>query len=206
MGSLLTFSNVVLVNPSLKIANVKQLIQTAKQSPGSINFASAGNGQSQHLSGELFKRMAGIDIVHVPYKGTGPAMTDLMGGQVQLLFGSLPAALPFIKGGKLRAIAVTGPTRSAALPGVPTVNESGLPGFFVLSYVVVMAPAGTPQAIVQRLNEEMSKAWASPEGQKLLAELDMTATRQKPDQLSAFLESESTKWTKVIKDANVQAD
>lgn len=206
VGSLLTFGNAVLVNPSFKGNNIRELIHLAKQKPGTINFASAGNGQSQHLSGEMFKRMAGVDIVHVPYKGTGPATTDLIGGQVQLMFGNIPAALPFIKSGQLRAIAVTGPKRSAALPDVPTVEESGLPGFVVVSFVIVMAPAGTPKAIIQRLNEEMNNALATPEGQKVLANLNFDLGKQSPEDLAAFLESESVRWTKVIKDANVKAE
>ncbi|MDB5857191.1 MAG: putative Bug-like extra-cytoplasmic solute receptor, family [Ramlibacter sp.] len=206
VGSLLTFGNVVLVNPAFGATDIQQLVQLARQKPGTINFASAGNGQSQHLTGELFKRAAGVDIVHVPYKGTGPAMTDLIGGQVQLMFGNIPAALPFIKSGQLRAIAVTSAKRSAALPNVPTVQESGVPGFVVESFVVVMAPAGTPRPVVQRLNEEMHKAWQTPEGQKLLAELNIDANRYSPEEIAAFLENDSGRWTKVIREANVKAE
>jgi len=144
--------------------------------------------------------------VHVPYKGTGPAMTDLMGGQVQLMFGNIPAALPFIKSGQLRAIAVTSARRSLVLPNVPTVQEAGLPGFVVESFVVVMAPAGTPKPILERLNDEMQKAWQTPEGQKLLGELNIEASRSSPDEIAAILDSEGTRWARVIREANVKTD
>lgn len=206
VGSLLTFGNAVLVNPSTGITTVPQLIQAARQKPGTINFASAGNGQSQHLTGELFKRAANVDIVHVPYKGTGPAMTDLIGGQVQLMFGNIPAALPHIRSGALRAIAVTSAKRSAVLPNVPTVQEAGVADFVVESFVVVMAPAGTPQPIVQRLNEEMQKAWLTPEGQRLLAELNIDLNRSTPREIATFLEDDSVRWTRVIREANVKAE
>ena len=206
VGSLLTFGNAVLVNPKLNVNNVTELVQAAKARPGSINFASAGNGQSQHLTGELFKRAAGIELVHVPYRGTGPATIDLIGGQVQLMFGNIPAALPFIKSGQLRAIAVTSNKRSVSLPNVPTVQESGLPGFVVESFVVTMAPAATPKAVIQRLNEEMQKAWLTPEGQKVLADLNIDFNRSSPDEIGAFLQKDSERWTKVVREANIKAD
>jgi tripartite-type tricarboxylate transporter receptor subunit TctC len=206
VGSLLTFGNAVLVNGSTGITTLQQLIQAARQKPGTINFASAGNGQSQHLTGELFKRAANIDIVHVPYKGTGPAMTDLIGGQVQLMFGNIPAALPHIRSGALRAIAVTSAKRSDVLPDVPTVQEAALRDFVVESFVVVMAPAGTPQPIVQRLNEEMQKAWLTPEGQRLLGDLNIVLARSTPREIATFLDNDGQRWARVIREGNVKAE
>lgn len=206
VGSLLTFGNAVLVNSSTNVQSLSQLIQAAKQKPGTINFASAGNGQSQHLVGELFKRAAGVDIVHVPYKGTGPAMTDLVGGQVQLMFGNIPAALPQVRSGALRALAVTSPKRSEALPDVPTMLEAGMPDFVVESFVVVMAPAGTPPAIVQRLNEEMQKAWLTPDGQRVLSELNIELSRSSPRDIANFLETDTARWSRLIREANIKTE
>jgi len=206
VGSLVTFGNAVLLNPAVPAKNVSELIQLARQKPGTINFASAGNGQSQHLTGEMFKRMAGVEMTHVPYKGTGPATTDLISGQVQLMFGNIPAALPFIKQGQLKVIAVTSSRRSAALPDVPTVAESGLPGFNVASWVGMFAPAGTPKAIVDRLNEAMEKAWATPEGQKLLASLNFDLVKGPPAEMARFMESETSRWGKLIREANIKVD
>lgn len=206
VGSLIRFANVMLVNPTVKATSVSELIQLAKQKPGSIYFSSAGNGQSQHLSGELFKRTAGIEITHVPYKGTGPATTDLIGGQVQLMFGNIPSALPFIKSGQLRALAVTGSLRSVALPNVPTVEESGLPGFIVNSWVALLAPAGTPKAIIDSINEETARAWATPEGQAILLANNLEFAKGSQADLGSFLDNESMRWSKLIREANIKGD
>ncbi|MDO8278028.1 MAG: tripartite tricarboxylate transporter substrate binding protein [Burkholderiaceae bacterium] len=206
VGSLVTFGNAVLLNPAVPAKNVTELIQLARQKPGSINFASSGNGQSHHLTGEMFKRMAGVEMTHVPYKGSGPAMTDVISGQVQMMFGNIPAALPFIKQGQLKVLAVTSPRRSSALPDVPTVAESGLPGFNVVSWVGMFAPAGTPKAITDRLNEAMEKAWATPEGQKLLASLAFDLVKGSPAELSRFMENETNRWGKLIREANIKVD
>jgi tripartite-type tricarboxylate transporter receptor subunit TctC len=147
--------NVLVVNPDLPIKTVAELIAYAKANPGKLNFASSGSGTSIHLSGELFKVMAGVQMTHVPYKGSAPALTDLIGGQVQLMFDNLPSSLPQIKGGKLRAVAVTSATRAAALPDVPTVAESGLPGFEASSWFGILAPAGTSKEIIAKINAEM---------------------------------------------------
>jgi len=154
--------NVLVVTPSLPVNSVQDLIKLAKEKPGQINFASSGSGTSIHLSGELFKTMTGVEMTHVPYKGSSPALTDLMGGQVQLMFDNLPSALPQIKGGKLRAIAVTSTKRAPALPDIPTMAESGLPGFEASSWFGVLAPAGTPPAVVTRINTEINKWLQSP--------------------------------------------
>ena len=157
--------NVLVVNPSVPVNTVADLVKLAKAKPGSINFASSGSGTSIHLSGELFKTMAGVDMTHVPYKGSSPALTDLMGGQVQIMFDNLPSSLPLIKSGKLRAVAVTSLKRAPALPDVPTVAESGFPGFDASSWFGILAPAGTPAPIVARLNAEVNKWLQSPEAQ-----------------------------------------
>src|ERR1700681_275677 len=149
--------NVLEVTPSLPVNSVADLIKLAKEKPGQLNFASSGSGTSIHLSGELFKTMAGVDMVHVPYKGSAPALIDLMGGQVQLMFDNLPSSLAQIKAGKLRAIAVTSAQRAPALPNVPTIAESGLPGFEASSWFGLLAPAGTPAAVVARINADVNQ-------------------------------------------------
>jgi tripartite-type tricarboxylate transporter receptor subunit TctC len=199
-----TYPNVLVVNPSLPIHSIADLIRYAKEKPGTLNFASAGIGQSQHLSGEMFKSMADIDIVHVPYKGTGPALTDLLSGSVQMMFSNVPAAVPYIESGKLRAIAVTGLTRSKALPQVPTVNEAGLPGYDVVSWLALMAPAKTPDEIIARLHAEVTKALASPAGQRPLAAVGADAGSGSPQAFARFLKEEQAKWSKVIKEANIK--
>src|SRR5206468_2771389 len=145
------------VNPAVPANSVAELIAYAKANPGKLNFASSGNGTSIHLSGELFKVMAGVQITHIPYKGSAPALQDLLAGQVQMMFDNLPPSLPQIKGGKLRALAVTSATRAPALPDVPTLAESGLPGFEASSWFGILAPAGTPAPIVAKLNAEIAK-------------------------------------------------
>lgn len=199
-----TYPNVLVVNPSLPIHSIADLIRYAKEKPGTLNYASAGIGQSQHLSGEMFKSMADIDIVHVPYKGTGPALTDLLSGSVQMMFSNVPAAVPYIESGKLRAIAVTGLTRSKALPHVPTVNEAGLPGYDVVSWLALMAPAKTPDEIIARLHAEVTKALASPAGQRHLASVGADAGSGSPQEFARFLKEEQVKWSKVIKEANIK--
>jgi tripartite-type tricarboxylate transporter receptor subunit TctC len=199
-----TYPNVLVVNPSLPIHSIADLIRYAKEKPGTLNFASAGIGQSQHLSGEMFKSMADIDIVHVPYKGTGPALTDLLSGSVQMMFSNVPAAVPYIESGKLRAIAVTGLTRSKALPQVPTVNEAGVPGYDVVSWLALMAPAKTPDEIIARLHAEVTKALASPAGQRHLAAVGADAGSGSPRAVARFLKEEQAKWSKVIKEGNIK--
>ena len=163
--------NVLVINPALPVNSVQELIAYAKANPGKLNFASSGNGTSIHLSGELFKTMAGVQMTHVPYKGSAPALQDLVGGQVQLMFDNLPSSLALIKGGKLKALAVTSSARAAALPDVPTLAESGLPGFEASSWFGLLAPAGTPQPIILKVNGDVAKWLASPEAkEKLLAQ------------------------------------
>ena len=204
VGSLVQFANVLVVNPSLPAKTLRDVIELAKQKPGTLNYASSGQGQSQHLTGEMFKRMAGVDIVHVPYKGTGPATTDLIGGQVQMMFGNIPAAVPFVREGRLRPVAVTGPRRSPAFPDVPTIAEAGLPGFNVTSHLVLVAAGATPPDTLRKINADVEEAWGTPAGQKLLESLYLDWTKQTPDQVNAHLASETKRWGDLIRQANIK--
>ena len=198
--------NVLEVNPALPVNSVAELIAYAKANPGKLNFASSGNGTSIHLSGELFKVMAGVQMTHVPYKGSAPAVADLISGQVQLMFDNLPPSLPQIKAGKLRALAVTSSARAPALPDVPTVAEAGLPGFEASSWFGVLAPAGTPPAIVARLNAEIAKWLATPEAKERLSKQGADAAGGSPEDFVKHIAAETAKWSKVVKDSGAKID
>jgi tripartite-type tricarboxylate transporter receptor subunit TctC len=198
--------NVLVVNPALPVNSVADLIKLAKDKPGTINFASSGSGTSIHLSGELFKTMAGVDMTHVPYKGSSPALTDLIGGQVQVMFDNLPSALPQIKGGKLRAIAVTSLKRAPALPDIPTISESGLPGFEASSWFGVLAPAGTPGTIVARINAEVNKWLQSADAREKLIAQGAEAAGGSPEQFAAHIRAETDKWAKVVRASGAKVD
>jgi len=198
--------NVLVVNPALPVNSVADLIKLAKDKPGTINFASSGSGTSIHLSGELFKTMAGVDMMHVPYKGSSPALTDLIGGQVQIMFDNLPSSLPQIKGGKLRAVAVTSMKRAPALPDVPTINESGLPGFEASSWFGILAPAGTPAPIVARINAEINKWLQSADAREKLLGQGAEAAGGTPEQFAGYIRSETEKWAKVVKASGAKVD
>jgi tripartite-type tricarboxylate transporter receptor subunit TctC len=198
--------NVLVVNPSLPINSVADLIKLAKAKPGTINFASSGSGTSIHLSGELFKTMAGVDMTHVPYKGSAPALTDVMGGQVQIMFDNLPSSLALIKSGKLRAVAVTSLQRAPALPDVPTIAESGLPGFEASSWFGILAPAGTPAPIVAKINAEVNKWLQSPEAKEQLLAQGAAAAGGSPEQFVAHIRAETDKWAKVVKASGAKVD
>ena len=198
--------NVLAVYPAFPVNSVAELIALAKSKPGTINFASSGSGTSIHLSGELFKTMAGVDMTHIPYKGSSPALTDLMGGQVQIMFDNLPSSLPLIKAGKLRAIAVTSLKRAPALPDVPTISESGLPGFEASSWFGVLAPAGTPAPIVAKLNADVNKWLQSPEAREQLLAQGANAAGGTPEQFAAHIRAETEKWAKVVKASGAKAD
>jgi len=198
--------NVLVVNPDLPVKTVAELIAYGKANPGKLNFASSGSGTSIHLSGELFKTLTGVQMTHVPYKGSSPALTDLMGGQVQLMFDNLPSSLGFIKAGKLRALAVTSAARSTALPDVPTVAESGLPGFEASSWFGVLAPAGTPRDIVTRINAEVAKWLASPEAREKLASQGAIAAGGSPEDFVRHIGAETTKWAKVVKESGAKVE
>jgi len=194
---------VLVVHPGVQATNVKELIALAKAKPGSLNYANSGNGTSAHLSGEMFKRMAGVDIVSIGYKGGGPAVVDLLAGQVQMYFSTLPATAGQVKSGRLRALAVTSPKRVPDLPGVPTVAESGLPGFEVIYWFGIFAPRGTPAAIVNKLNAEFGRALKLPETSERFAVQGMQPGGGTPAELGAFLRAEIVKWGRVIKEAGI---
>jgi tripartite-type tricarboxylate transporter receptor subunit TctC len=198
--------NVLVVNPALPVKSVSDLIKLAKDKPGQINFASSGSGTSIHLSGELFKTMAGVDMTHVPYKGSSPALTDLIGGQVQIMFDNLPSALPQIKAGRLRAIAVTSLKRASVLPDIPTINESGLPGFEASSWFGVLAPAGTPAPIVLRINAEVNQWLQSAVAREKLLSQGAEAAGGSPEQFANHIRAETEKWAKVVKASGAKVD
>jgi len=198
--------NVLVVNPSLPVNSVQELIAYAKANPGKLNFASSGSGTSIHLSGELFKTMTGVQMTHIPYKGSAPALTDLIGGQVQLMFDNLPSSLAFIKAGKLRALAVTSATRSAALPDVPTIAESGVPGFEASSWFGLLAPAGTPRDIVTKVNADTAKWLASPDAKEKLAAQGAVAAGGSPEDFAKHIQAETAKWARVVKESGAKVE
>jgi tripartite-type tricarboxylate transporter receptor subunit TctC len=198
--------NLLVVHPSLPARNVKELIALAKSKPDALNYASTGAGQSTHLSMELFKSMAGVKIVHVPYKGSAPAVTDLLGGHVPMMFDNMPSALPHVKAGKLRALGVSTTKRSSTAPDVPTVAESGLPGFDVTVWFAVLAPAATPRDIVDRLHRILVKALQAGDVRERLASQGAEPVGNTPEQFTAQMKSDLAKWAKVVKAANVKLD
>ncbi|MBL0123249.1 MAG: tripartite tricarboxylate transporter substrate binding protein [Betaproteobacteria bacterium] len=198
--------NLLVVHPSVNAKTVRELTALAKSQPGKLNVASSGNGTSIHLSAELYKQMAGVDILHVPYKGSAPAVADLLGGQVQMMFDNMPVSLPHVKAGKLRALAVTSMTRSAALPDVPTMDEEGLKGFDATSWFGLLAPAGTPKDIVAKLNAASVKALASAEMRERLAAQGAEPMGNTPDQFAAFIKAEIDKWAKIVKASGARID
>ena len=198
--------NLLVVHPSLPVRTVKELIALAKARPDQLNYASTGAGQSTHLSMELFKSMAGVKITHVPYKGSAPAVTDLIGGHVSLMFDNMPSALPHAKAGKLRGIAVSTLKRAAVTPELPTVAESGLPGFEVNVWFGVLAPAGTPRDIVQRLHGVLVKALQSPDVRERLSTQGAEPVGNTPEQFTAQMKADLVKWAKVVKAANIKLD
>ena len=197
---------VVVVHPSVKANSIPELIALAKANPGRLNYASGGIGTANHVAGELFKYMAKVDIVHVPYKGGGPALSDVTGGQVQILFNTMTSTVGFIKSGKLRGLAVTGTQRLPVTPELPTVAESGLPGFEVSAWFGVMAPAKTPQAIVKRLNEEIVAITRSAEARESFAQQSAEPVGSTPQAFAAHVRGEIDKWTKVARAANLKAE
>jgi len=202
-----TLPNVLAVHPDVPANDMKELIAYAKANPDKLSFASSGNGASSHLAGVLFNNMAGTDILHVPYKGTGPALTDLLGGQVTMTFTDVLTALPHIRTGKLKAIGVTSAERSRVLPDVPTLAEQGLAGYDSSVFFGVVAPAGTPEPVIARLNEAFRASLADPKVKELLDSQGLEApASQTPEALGEFMKSEVAKWAEVVKASGAQVD
>ena len=197
-------TNILSAHPSVPVSSVKELIALAKVKP--LNYGSSGVGGTGHLAGELFDTMAGTKMTHIPYKGGGPAMIDLVGGQVQLVFATAASAVPQIKAGKIKGIAVTTIKRSALMPNIPTIAESGLPGFDANNWYGVLAPAGTPRPIVMRLNAEITKVLAMPDVKDFLFNQGLDPAPGTPEQFGAYIKSEMTKWAKVVKASGARAD
>jgi len=198
--------NLLVANPNVPFNDVKGLIAYAKANPGKLNYASTGNGTSNHLSFELLKAMTGINVVHVAYKGSAPAVTDLIAGQVQVMFDNTPNVLPHVKAGKLKGIAVSSKARSQFAPDMPTVDEAGVPGYDVSVWFGVLTVAGTPPEIVKRLNQEMTKILLSPEVKERISRSGVEVVAGSPEQFSGFLKSEVARWAKVINEAGIKAD
>jgi tripartite-type tricarboxylate transporter receptor subunit TctC len=196
----------LVLHPSVPVRSVKELIALAKTRPGQIAYASAGNGTASHLAGELFKLTAKIDLVHIPYKGNVPAITDLVGGQTSLLFATMPTVMPMVQAGRLKALAVTGAVRSPAAPELPTIAETGLPGFEVTNWIGLFAPAGTPREIVSRLNAEANRTMQQPEIRTRLTNEGAKFTARTPEEFGAFVKAEIAKWAKVVKSAGIRVD
>ena len=201
-----TVPNVLVVNPSVKANNVKELIALAKSQPGRLNYGSSGNGSSVHLSGELFKSMTGVFMTHIPYRGSAPAVADLLAGQVDLMFDNLPSVMPHIKAGKLRALAVTTARRSVSLPDVPTIAEAGVPGYEATSWFGVVAPAGTPAPVVARLQQTIAKALGAPEVREKLSGQGAEPVGNSPEAFAQYIRAEIAKWAKVIKVSGAKVD
>ena len=198
--------NLLVVPAASGTKSVQELIKAAREKPGKLTYASAGNGGAQHLAAELFTQALKLDMVHVPYKGGAPALTDLMGGQVDMMFSAVSASGPLVKGGKLRALATTGNKPTAGFADLPTVAASGVPGFEVYEWNGLFAPKGTPPAIVERLEREVREVVKQPEVQQKLSDLGAEPVGSGAADFAAFLKSETAKWSKVIKDANIKAD
>jgi tripartite-type tricarboxylate transporter receptor subunit TctC len=197
---------VLSVHPSLPVGTLKQLIALAKSKPGQINYASAGNGSTHHLSGELLKSMAGIDMVHVPYKGTTPAISALLGGEVSVMFATVTGIQPHVRAGRAKTLAVTTAKRSSMMPEVPTVSEAALPGFEMLSWFGLLAPAGTPASVVTRMNTETAKALATSDVKSALAAQGLEVMSGTPDQFGDYIKREIAKIAKIAKAAGVKAE
>ena len=203
---LVALNNVLVANPSFKVGSVKVLVALAKAQPGKITYASSGSGTSIHMSGELFKYMTGVDILHIPYKGSAPAVTDLIGGQVNIMFDNIPSSLPHIKSGKLHALATTGSKRDPALPDLPTIAEAGVPGYEAGVWFGLSAPAGTPKDIIARLNAEGVKATKSPEFVKRMSDLGYLIIPGTADQMADMLRAEVVRWTPVVKASGAKVE
>jgi tripartite-type tricarboxylate transporter receptor subunit TctC len=200
------FGNVLVAHPSVPANNLQELIALAKSNPGTLNYGSSGTGGVGHLAGELFASMADVDLVHVPYKGGGPAMIDLIGGQIQLVFATAPTAIEHVRAGQIKALGVTSGKRLEALPDVPTIAEAGFPGYEVINWYCFVAPAKIPKEIVTKLNQEILTAMASPDVRESLLKQGMDPTPTTPEELGTIIKSETEKWAQIIKDRNIKPD
>jgi tripartite-type tricarboxylate transporter receptor subunit TctC len=198
--------NVLVVHPSLPARSVKEFVALAKSRPGQLNYGSSGPGATDHLAGELFNAMTGAKMVHVPYKGGAPAMLDLIGGNVQLVFSTVSTAVGSLKAGKIRPLAMTGNQRFELMPEIPTMSEAGLKGFEVSNWYGLFAPAGTPKEIIARLHDEAAKALAASDVKQRLLESGIVTTTSSPEQFTAYIQAETRKWAKVIHDAHIKLD
>src|SRR6478672_11921083 len=199
VGSLLTSELVMVVHPSVPVSNVKEFIALAKSKPGALNYASSGVGSNYHMAGELFKNLTGTNILHVPYKGSAGARNDIISGQIEMMFDSVPTMAPMIQAGRVKALGTTGKVRSAILPGVPTLSEAGVPGYEATIWIGLMAPTGTPQPIVTRLNAETNKILTRADVRQAWEKQGATAMAMSPDEFGAYIQAEIDKWAKVIK-------
>ena len=201
-----TAPSLLVIHPSVPAKSIKELIAIARASPGRLNFASGGVGGSPHLAGELLKSIARIDIVHIPFRGAGPALTALTSGEVDMYIGGVSAVLPVVKDGRARALAVTSARRTPLLPDMPTFMESGVPGYETGNWYAVLAPAATPKAVIAKLNAEVVKALAAPDVKKRFADLGTDAISSTPEQLGAYQREELSRWAKVIKAAGIRPE
>lgn len=206
VGLVATTPNILVVNPSVPARSVQELVALAKSKPGQMNYASGGNGATNHLAGELFKRMTGTEIVHVPYRGNPLAVIDVLNGQVAMMFDFMITSLPHVREGKLRPLAVTGAKRSPQVPDLPTVAEAGVPGYEASTWFAVMAPAGTPGDIVNRFNAELNGALQLPDIRERLATLGAEPLGGKPEDVAALLRNDIAKWSDVIRAANIRLE
>jgi tripartite-type tricarboxylate transporter receptor subunit TctC len=203
----INYSDLVLVTrPGLGAANIADLLKMAKAKPGALSYASSGPGTPYHMAGELFKATAGVSMLHIPYKGSSGARTDVLGGQVDMMFDAVPTMAEFIRSGKATALATTGKTRSEVLPNVPTMNEAGVPGYEAVIWLGLMAPKGTPPAIVARLNEEVGKFASDPQTVQAWAKQGTTPMKMTPAAFSKYVQDDITKWAKVVKVSGAKAD
>ena len=196
----------LVVHPSLPTKTVKEFIAYTKANPGKLNFGSGGPGSTPHLAGEMLKSMAGIKMAHIPYKGGGPALADLVGGQIQLMLENIPSTLPFVKSGKLRGLAITSKQRSPTVPDMPTLDEAGVKGFDLTGWNGLFVPRGTPRAIINLLHAETVKALAAPDVKQRLAAMSAVGGGESPAQFSAFVKAETEKWAKISKEAGLKVD
>jgi tripartite-type tricarboxylate transporter receptor subunit TctC len=196
--------NLLVINKNVPASNVKELVDLAKKTP--LTFGSSGSGTSIHLSGELFNTLAGVKMQHIPYKGRAQAIPDLLGGRITMIFDNMPSALPLVKSGELKAIAVTSAQRSPAAPNIPTVAESGLPGFEATSWFALLGPAGMPREVQMRINQETLKALAQPDVKEKLATLGLEPNPGTPEALTSLMEAETAKWAKVVKASGAKPD